>query len=128
MYENIHKLFNRHIQMRTNSRNCAGLTAQKLLETATKNGAKSLGIDKNVGEFSVGKYLVISFFKFSIIKFVLKDFIAIDLNSPRLNQFITDLDGSSKLLDAIIFSAGNAEILMSFVAGQMRFGRRGALQ
>jgi hypothetical protein len=68
------------------------------------------------------------FFKFSIIKFALKDFIAIDLNSPRLNQFITDLDGSNQLLDAIIFSAGNAEILMSFVAGQMRFGRRGAIQ
>ncbi|KAF7639865.1 Amidohydro-rel domain-containing protein [Meloidogyne graminicola] len=37
--------------MRTNSRNCASLTASKLLNCATINGAKSLGILSKIGDF-----------------------------------------------------------------------------
>jgi hypothetical protein len=48
-------------QMRTNSRNCAGLDARKLIESATAGGAKSLGLHQGTGEFAIGKYLVIPF-------------------------------------------------------------------
>lgn len=51
----------------------------------------------------------------------IKDFIGVDLLSPRLSQFV-DAEGT-QLLDAIIFGAGNAEVVMSGVAGQLRFSQ-----
>ena len=112
--------------MRTNTRNVGALDAAKLLEAATINGAKSLGLSGLVGDFSAGKFM---------------DFLALDLQSPRLAQFVNNNgqqsprveekgegisnSGGQLLLDAIVFGAGNAEVLMSGVAGQMRFGRGG---
>jgi hypothetical protein len=59
------------------------------------------------------------------------------LKSPRLAQFVNGAeDGAAaddalrlneQLADAIVFGAGNAEILMSGVAGRVRFCKKGVL-
>uniref|UniRef100_A0A7E4W237 Amidohydro-rel domain-containing protein n=1 Tax=Panagrellus redivivus TaxID=6233 RepID=A0A7E4W237_PANRE len=84
-----------------NKRNVAKLNATKLWQIATAGGAKSLGIDKNVGSFEIGKAF---------------DFIAINLHAPVLREFAT-IDG---LLDALVFGAGKTEISSVGVAGVVR--------
>ncbi|KAL7072226.1 hypothetical protein ACQ4LE_009009 [Meloidogyne hapla] len=90
--------------MRTNSRNCASLNAQKLFKCATINGAKSLGISSKIGDCCVGKQF---------------DFFGINLNSNKLKEFC---DGE-RLLDSLIFGGGNDEILMTGIGGIVKFNK-----
>lgn len=87
--------------MKNNRRNIAALNANKLLKIATENGARSLGLGAQVGNFEVGAYF---------------DFVGFNLESPRL-KFV-DMDG---ILDAIVFGCGNSEIITVGVAGQTKF-------
>uniref|UniRef100_A0A183CEK0 Amidohydro-rel domain-containing protein n=1 Tax=Globodera pallida TaxID=36090 RepID=A0A183CEK0_GLOPA len=92
--------------MLKNCRNCAALDATKMIDIGTKNGASSLGLADSVGEFSVGRWM---------------DFVAIDCRSDRLAHFV---GGGDQLADAIMFSAGNAEIALTAVAGKVLFDKR----
>uniref|UniRef100_A0A915DVR8 Amidohydrolase-related domain-containing protein n=1 Tax=Ditylenchus dipsaci TaxID=166011 RepID=A0A915DVR8_9BILA len=92
-------------QMNKNSRNCAQLNATKLLTIATVNGASALQLDNRMGTFQVGNYF---------------DFVAFDLLSPRLQQFVGG-DKGEQLADVIVFGSGNAEIVMTAVAGRVMF-------
>uniref|UniRef100_A0A914Z6H3 Amidohydrolase-related domain-containing protein n=1 Tax=Panagrolaimus superbus TaxID=310955 RepID=A0A914Z6H3_9BILA len=84
--------------MKHNRRNCCKLDATKLLQIATFNGAKSLGLEGAVGKFEVGQQF---------------DYVAFDLESKRLKDF----KAPNMLLDAVIFGAGNEEIAAVGVAG-----------
>uniref|UniRef100_A0AC34F0I9 Amidohydrolase-related domain-containing protein n=1 Tax=Panagrolaimus sp. ES5 TaxID=591445 RepID=A0AC34F0I9_9BILA len=84
--------------MKHNRRNCCKLDATKLLQIATVNGAKSLGLEEVVGKFEVGKQF---------------DYVAFDLENKRLKGF----KAPNMLLDAVIFGAGNEEIAAVGVAG-----------
>uniref|UniRef100_A0A914MGP3 Amidohydrolase-related domain-containing protein n=1 Tax=Meloidogyne incognita TaxID=6306 RepID=A0A914MGP3_MELIC len=90
--------------MRTNCRNCAYLSAQKLLECATINGAKSLGIWSKIGNFVIGKQM---------------DFFGILLKNFKLKNFCDD----KKLLDSLIFGGGNEEIGMTGIGGIVKFNK-----
>ncbi|KHN86000.1 5-methylthioadenosine/S-adenosylhomocysteine deaminase [Toxocara canis] len=85
--------------MKRNSRRVCGLNAQKLLRIATENGARSLGLEGNVGRFEIGMQL---------------DFVAFDLTSHRIASAPAD-----ELLDAIVFGAGNADIAATAVSGRI---------
>ncbi|KAI6185258.1 hypothetical protein M3Y98_00003300 [Aphelenchoides besseyi] len=76
--------------MKTNTRNACGFNAHKLLQIATKNAAKSLGIDGVVGELKSG---------------LEADFFVVDLNSPKLKEI-----KANQLADALVFGCGNSEI------------------
>uniref|UniRef100_A0A0M3IKN7 Amidohydro-rel domain-containing protein n=1 Tax=Ascaris lumbricoides TaxID=6252 RepID=A0A0M3IKN7_ASCLU len=89
--------------MKNNSRQACGLDARKLLRIATENGARSLGLEHTVGRFEIGMQL---------------DFVAFDLNSPRIASIHAD-----ELLDAIIFGAGNADIVTSAVSARVVYSR-----
>lgn len=92
-----------YLQMKNNSRQACGLDARKLLRIATENGARSLGLEHTVGWFEIGMQL---------------DFVAFDLNSPRTASIHAD-----ELLDAIIFGAGNADIVTSAVSARVVYSR-----
>ncbi|CAB3409380.1 unnamed protein product [Caenorhabditis bovis] len=85
-------------QMLHNSRSVCGLSAEKLLNCATINGAKSLNIGDQVGTFEIGKYF---------------DAVVFDSStSPALST-----SRSETLIDSLVFSCGNREISNVFVAG-----------
>lgn len=89
--------------MKNVKRSVAGLSATRLLDSATRGGARSLAVDGVVGEFSPGRRF---------------DFVSFDLDSPVLA-------GATRatLVDALVFAAGNSEIKRSGVDGQILFER-----
>jgi cytosine/adenosine deaminase-related metal-dependent hydrolase len=88
--------------MKHNSRSIAGgLDAIRLVDMATRNGARSLGLQSIVGQLTVGRAL---------------DFVAFNINSTTLN-----IDDSYNLIDAIVFGAGNLDIETVCIDGQIRF-------
>nr|CAD2159102.1 unnamed protein product [Meloidogyne enterolobii] len=90
--------------MRTNTRNCGYLHAEKLFECATINGAKSLGLISKIGDFVIGKQM---------------DFFGILLKNFKLKNFCDD----KKLLDSLIFGGGNEEIGTTGIGGIVKFNK-----
>jgi cytosine/adenosine deaminase-related metal-dependent hydrolase len=62
-----------------------------------------LGLAEKIGSFEIGHFF---------------DFVAVDLNSQRLKKFAAD---PSRLLDALVFGCGNAELSMVGVSGRVRY-------
>ncbi|KAI6212303.1 hypothetical protein M3Y94_00004900 [Aphelenchoides besseyi] len=79
--------------MKTNTRNACGFDAHKLLQIATKNAAKSLGINNVVGELKSG---------------LEADFFVVDLNSPKLKEI-----QANQLADALMDEFDYEELLIS---------------
>ncbi|GMT26947.1 hypothetical protein PFISCL1PPCAC_18244, partial [Pristionchus fissidentatus] len=87
-----------------NSRAVASLTARRLFEAATVTGAASLGLSEVTGKLAKGYAF---------------DFLTIDLASPLLKDCPT-----SQLLDSIVFSLDNREIVQVGVDGDVRYARK----
>ncbi|GMS99641.1 hypothetical protein PENTCL1PPCAC_21816, partial [Pristionchus entomophagus] len=87
-----------------NSRAVASLSATRLFEAATVTGAASLGLSEVTGRLAKG-------FAF--------DFLTIDLSSPLLKDC-----PPSQLLDSIVFSLDNREIVTVGVDGDVRYQRK----
>ncbi|CAJ0566912.1 unnamed protein product, partial [Mesorhabditis spiculigera] len=83
-----------------NSRNIAGLSAERLLKHATVGGARSLNLSKVCGSFDVGKAF---------------DCVAFDAASPVIAGLNKD-----ELADGIVFGCGNREIAKVAVQGLIR--------
>ncbi|GMR52446.1 hypothetical protein PMAYCL1PPCAC_22641, partial [Pristionchus mayeri] len=87
-----------------NSRAVAALSATRLFEAATLTGAASLGLSKVTGQLTKGYAF---------------DFLTIDLTSPLLKNC-----PSSQLLDSIVFSLDNREIVAVGMDGDVRYQRK----
>ncbi|KAF8365891.1 cpin-1 [Pristionchus pacificus] len=87
-----------------NSRAVAALSAVRLVEAATVTGAASLGLSNVTGKLAKGYAF---------------DFLTIDLASPLLKDC-----PPSQLLDSIVFSLDNREIVQVGVDGDVRYERK----